>query len=134
QNESKESVGYFFFPSRRRHTRAKRDWSSDVCSSDLRKRPRRRGRNQGETVKNISCHGKTNVKNIQNPVELPPGFPYTGINTAAWAGPPDPRADMARPNGGTTMRRLSIETPDRAQQVVRSEERRVGKESRTRVA
>src|SRR5699024_12009761 len=25
----------FFFASRRRHTRSKRDWSSDVCSSDL---------------------------------------------------------------------------------------------------
>src|SRR5699024_11893554 len=25
----------FFFSSRRRHTRSKRDWSSDVCSSDL---------------------------------------------------------------------------------------------------
>src|SRR5699024_6487515 len=25
-----------FFASRRRHTRSKRDWSSDVCSSDLR--------------------------------------------------------------------------------------------------
>src|SRR5207249_2111857 len=25
---------YFFFSSRRRHTRSKRDWSSDVCSSD----------------------------------------------------------------------------------------------------
>src|SRR5207249_8045053 len=24
----------FFFSSRRRHTRSKRDWSSDVCSSD----------------------------------------------------------------------------------------------------
>src|SRR5699024_12109654 len=28
----------FFFSSRRRHTRSKRDWSSDVCSSDLRPR------------------------------------------------------------------------------------------------
>ena len=27
--------GYFFFSSRRRHTRLRRDWSSDVCSSDL---------------------------------------------------------------------------------------------------
>src|SRR5260370_31376630 len=27
---------YFFFSSRRRHTRFKCDWSSDVCSSDLR--------------------------------------------------------------------------------------------------
>src|SRR3712207_9582795 len=28
----------FFFASRRRHTRYWRDWSSDVCSSDLRER------------------------------------------------------------------------------------------------
>src|SRR3989442_11016730 len=27
--------GFFFFSSRRRHTRCGRDWSSDVCSSDL---------------------------------------------------------------------------------------------------
>src|SRR5699024_11690258 len=29
------SMDYLFFSSRRRHTRSKRDWSSDVCSSDL---------------------------------------------------------------------------------------------------
>src|SRR5207247_3653976 len=28
-------IFYFFFSSRRRHTRSTRDWSSDVCSSDL---------------------------------------------------------------------------------------------------
>src|SRR5699024_11918537 len=28
-----------FFASRRRHTRSKRDWSSDVCSSDLQSAP-----------------------------------------------------------------------------------------------
>src|SRR5690606_40634134 len=28
-------LGVFFFSSRRRHTRFSRDWSSDVCSSDL---------------------------------------------------------------------------------------------------
>src|SRR3989454_5400200 len=28
-------VGFFFFSSRRRHTRLQGDWSSDVCSSDL---------------------------------------------------------------------------------------------------
>src|SRR2546428_13526828 len=39
----------FFFSSRRRHTISDRDWSSDVCSSDLllefdrRSRPRRQG-------------------------------------------------------------------------------------------
>src|SRR5579883_1296969 len=31
-------IFFFFFSSRRRHTRFSRDWSSDVCSSDLRLR------------------------------------------------------------------------------------------------
>src|SRR2546429_7171014 len=30
-----QSFFFFFFSSRRRHTRCSRDWSSDVCSSDL---------------------------------------------------------------------------------------------------
>src|SRR2546422_3223063 len=30
---------FFFFSSRRRHTRCSRDWSSDVCSSDLVPKP-----------------------------------------------------------------------------------------------
>src|SRR6266496_1773275 len=30
-----DSLYVFFFSSRRRHTRSLRDWSSDVCSSDL---------------------------------------------------------------------------------------------------
>src|SRR5205809_7019980 len=30
---------FFFFSSRRRHTRCSRDWSSDVCSSDLHDQP-----------------------------------------------------------------------------------------------
>src|SRR6266700_2705487 len=32
---------FFFFSSRRRHTIFSRDWSSDVCSSDLRRRGHR---------------------------------------------------------------------------------------------
>src|SRR5438445_12391405 len=32
---------FFFFSSRRRHTRYWRDWSSDVCSSDLKTLKRR---------------------------------------------------------------------------------------------
>src|SRR5690348_7305661 len=47
-----DAVRFFFFSSRRRHTRWTGDWSSDVCSSDLRRRrprpvrsaARRRGR------------------------------------------------------------------------------------------
>src|SRR2546430_4357247 len=31
-------IHFFFFSSRRRHTRFDCDWSSDVCSSDLKKR------------------------------------------------------------------------------------------------
>src|SRR5256885_7240595 len=34
---------FFFFSSRRRHTRLQGDWSSDVCSSDLHGHRRRHG-------------------------------------------------------------------------------------------
>src|SRR5690606_39434361 len=34
-NRCKSHNPNFFFSSRRRHTRFSRDWSSDVCSSDL---------------------------------------------------------------------------------------------------
>src|SRR5947209_19882655 len=40
----------FFFSSRRRHTRYWRDWSSDVCSSDLA-RCRRRRRCPGRAIR-----------------------------------------------------------------------------------
>src|SRR3712207_9549429 len=39
---------FFFFSSRRRHTRYWRDWSSDVCSSDLSEDVRRRQRRYGD--------------------------------------------------------------------------------------
>src|SRR5207249_7423270 len=44
-----------FFSSRRRHTRSKRDWSSDVCSSDLTDKEsqllrQRRNRRRGFTL------------------------------------------------------------------------------------
>src|SRR5438067_10085492 len=37
---SRQRYRLFFFSGRRRHTRSKRDWSSDVCSSDLVRRSR----------------------------------------------------------------------------------------------
>src|SRR5207245_4301994 len=40
----------FFFSSRRRHTRCYRDWSSDVCSSDLTKCLRPSASLIGETI------------------------------------------------------------------------------------
>src|SRR2546429_1879984 len=35
KRDSGSAVSFFFLSSRRRHTRCSRDWSSDVCSSDL---------------------------------------------------------------------------------------------------
>src|SRR5699024_11983757 len=53
---------FFFFSRRRRHTRAKRDWSSDVCSSDLldtalADRPALRTTVDGEAVVVREPHG-----------------------------------------------------------------------------
>src|SRR5256885_12086348 len=39
---------FFFFSSRRRHTRLQGDWSSDVCSSDLKSAHRRVSSIRGE--------------------------------------------------------------------------------------
>src|SRR5262249_59505384 len=36
--KSHSSSMFFFFSSRRRHTRLVSDWSSDVCSSDLKRK------------------------------------------------------------------------------------------------
>src|SRR5205807_7130771 len=51
----------FFFSSRRRHTRLQGDWSSDVCSSDLRALSGERLRDRiGQTplVRNTQNEGK----------------------------------------------------------------------------
>src|SRR5439155_20637572 len=52
-------VPLFFFSSRRRHTRWPRDWSSDVCSSDLKQF---RGDLEG-TSKGQMLTGGTAIKN-----------------------------------------------------------------------
>src|SRR5699024_11241157 len=53
----------FFLSSRRRHTRSKRDWSSDVYSSDLLS-------NQGRTPR-LSCAHYTSARNPVHPANLP---------------------------------------------------------------
>src|SRR6266542_2328494 len=52
-------IFFFFFSSRRRHTRCYRDWSSDVCSSDLPCRPRcgRCRRTSGSPWSCVTCTG-----------------------------------------------------------------------------
>src|SRR5437660_12098873 len=55
---------FFFFSSRRRHTRWPRDWSSDVCSSDLvleRERLRLAGRPdavEGNRALDVGVHAR----------------------------------------------------------------------------
>src|SRR2546426_1978939 len=93
-------LSFFFFSSRRRHTRLQGDWSSDVCSSDL---------SPGSTI--------TMPKRY---VRLA-GTRATGRSF-------DDRV-------GSTAQILALRHLDRAalkHQVIRSEERRVGKECRSR--
>src|SRR6266576_4083231 len=61
---------FFFFSSRRRHTRSLRDWSSDVCSSDLDEHGLRKNRGAIGRAGPIAAHG--DVQNdeegmIENP-------------------------------------------------------------------
>src|SRR5699024_11324319 len=81
---------FFFFSSRRRHTRSKRDWSSDVCSSDLN-------------------------EPIQEQQQL------------------DNEANTSKTDESPTQI-LENNTDDEYKSTVRSEERRVGKECRSRWA
>src|SRR3989449_10215349 len=51
----------FFFSSRRRHTRCSRDWSSDVCSSDLSLQVLTKY-NESPKVINAALCGHENIK------------------------------------------------------------------------
>src|SRR5690606_39452191 len=97
----------FFFSSRRRHTRFSRDWSSDVCSSDL---------GFSGLVNAPTGSGKTYSLMVPIVTDFMERHP----------------TEKARKNAGlhavwiTPIRALSKEIE------LRSEERRVGKESRSR--
>src|SRR5207247_8443055 len=97
-----------FFSSRRRHTRSTRDWSSDVCSSDLRKYAR--GANLAELagVLSLELCGIGDTLAVWDAVDQ---TPFLGRVRAAF--------------DGIGLRR------DESYHV-RSEERRVGKEERAR--
>src|SRR5207237_7234116 len=93
----------FFFSSRRRHTRFKCDWSSDVCSSDLRDR---------FLLLVGLLLGAAPLAAQQRMVIRPePGTPVVAVEVLIAAGPAD------EPEG-------------KAGLANRSEERRVGKEGR----
>src|SRR2546422_8557052 len=90
-------VFFFFFSSRRRHTRCSRDWSSDVCSSDLAV--------GGLRIDSFPAPRSAAEANQDNVWSAKGGF---------W-------------RGGVARQRLSG-----GQCAARSEERRVGKECRSR--
>src|SRR5260370_40004412 len=50
---------FFFFSSRRRHTRFKCDWSSDVCSSDLQRPQRQLTAIRSLSIASRHVHGST---------------------------------------------------------------------------
>src|SRR5207249_5413978 len=93
---------FFFFSSRRRHTRSKRDWSSDVCSSDLGAKLIKAG---SDII--FEIHYNPNGKEVTDYSEF-------GLYFAK-------RAPSRRVLAIDTLRDLD-----------RSEERRVGKECRSR--
>src|SRR2546421_4442271 len=91
---------FFFFSSRRRHTRSDRDWSSDVCSSDL------------EYVDYVMALGAVAL-----------GYGHPEVNRAA-------ERAIAAGVAGPLPPVLEEEVADGL--AMRSEERRVGKECRSR--
>src|SRR5690606_40563911 len=97
-----------FFSSRRRHTRFSRDWSSDVCSSDLDGRL-----NFGEAILEL-VHRGTEVQDVQPTLPLP--------DTPVRIKGEESSGDQC-PCGGDERD---------AHRKNRSEERRVGKERRSR--
>src|SRR5699024_11707922 len=99
--------------SRRRHTRSKRDWSSDVCSSDLC------------TVSPPKSAQNTAPSWRWNPLASA-AFPYKQLLSTVPAGTLSALLTLGRPVG----------TPAApgAVAAARSEERRVGKECRSRGA
>src|SRR5439155_10722134 len=96
----------FFFSSRRRHTRWPRDWSSDVCSSDLVARGLRPG---GTASPEASCDAHAGAK----------------PNTVKPSTSSDLRMSGPRSLGHCFLLLIVLV-------VTRSEERRVGQECRCR--
>src|SRR5207249_9257477 len=97
----------FVFSSRRRHTRSKRDWSSDVCSSDL-----------------IGIRGGAEIDRC--PVEQ--GAQRAGTGACSEPGTDEATAiklPAANEDQGAALAR--------GPWISRSEERRVGKEGRVRL-
>src|SRR6266496_5359735 len=72
----------FFFSSRRRHTRSLRDWSSDVCSSDLLEKrglARREAHPGDRRIRNIVLTDAGQEMRLQMERELAAVMPWSKI-------------------------------------------------------
>src|SRR2546422_9355614 len=89
----------FFFSSRRRHTRCSRDWSSDVCSSDLELAlPQQHVVGPFEAGLEPAEEGIDPIRDGEPDADrdhAPPGAPPTG--QPAGPDPPRPRGPPAAP-------------------------------------
>src|SRR3989449_10379754 len=104
---------FFFFSSRRRHTRCSRDWSSDVCSSDLVDlRPKHV---TGKEAQELLDRAGITVNKNTIPGDPQKAFVTSGVRIGTPA---------VTTRGFTEAEMLKV--------AERSEERRVGKECRSR--
>src|SRR2546430_17580082 len=74
---------FFFFSSRRRHTRFDCDWSSDVCSSDLELKTEGVGREA--LLDKLTGEGRLQLKKIEFrgwdvPASFAAGAPHVGVS------------------------------------------------------
>src|SRR5690606_10676656 len=63
----------FFFSSRRRHTRFSRDWSSDVCSSDLIWRGLMLGNDdvlRADLIQQLMCQGEIDTRQVERTYDI----------------------------------------------------------------
>src|SRR5690606_39653899 len=74
---------FFFFSSRRRHTSFSRDWSSDVCSSDLFISPFRAER---ELVRSMLSEGEFIEVFVDTPLEVAESRDVKGLYKKARSG------------------------------------------------
>src|SRR5262245_63870736 len=110
-------IFFFFFSSRRRHTRCLSDWSSDVCSSDLRA-VKARAHERRKAGGQPGDHEHANLNS-----------PEPQAREAAGFGVPADCKDMTAHDGSR-----QVDRPDHRDENHRSEERRVGKEGDDRMA